>query len=180
MTSFARLLGAEAAKLATLPATWVALAVATAGHVLLALAGPVQAGGLLLAPAYAIAGVSVHAAGTEYRTGQIRLTLAAVPDRTRLLTAKAVVSLTVCLLAALPAGELVATYLLIALIGFGLAVITRGVVIPLAGLCLTPVVATVLPRPIAALLPVDDLPVLTVWAILCTTGAWALFCRRDS
>jgi ABC-2 type transport system permease protein len=189
MTSFGRLLGAELVKIATLPATWIALAVATAGHVLLALAGRVEAGGLLLVPAYATAAVSVHAAGTEYRTGQFRITLAAAPNRGRLFAAKVMAGLAVCLLGTVfPA--LVVPYLLIALIGLGLAVITRSVVIPVAALGLAPILATILPPRVADLLPHaaalgllhgrSGLLVLTTWAGLCTAGAWVLFGRRDS
>ncbi|PZG03048.1 ABC transporter [Nonomuraea aridisoli] len=116
---FRDLVAAERMKITTLPATWIALAVALAGHTLLGFAagtdivrvagtaGPSpigQTGTLMLAPAYALAAVAVLAAGGEHRAGQLRVTLAAVPCRDRLFAAKLATTAAFCLLASIPAA----------------------------------------------------------------------------
>jgi ABC-2 type transport system permease protein len=224
---------AELTKIRTRPATWIALAVAlTADTGLGVLAatdvvrvagrdGPVaigQLGGITLAPAYVLIAIAVFAAGGEFPDGQIRLSLLAVPRRGRLFAAKSSVSALVTVLAAVVAllpGHLVrragwadllvlvVAYLLLALIGFGLAVITRTVVAPLALLSVAAVlVAPTLRGPFPALvrhlphdaarslvgMPADPaalgraggLLMLTAWAVVLLAGAGWAFVRRDN
>ncbi|MBB5782967.1 ABC transporter [Nonomuraea jabiensis] len=163
----ADLLRAELTKTRTLPATWIALGVASAANTVLALLaatdavrlagqdGPVaigQLGTLMVAPVYVFAAIAVFAAGSEYRAGQLRVSLAAVPDRHRLAAAKLAAVTAACLLAAGPAilpghlvqpvadpASLLAVYLLLGLVGYGFAVVASGVVAPLAVLFVTPV-----------------------------------------
>ncbi|MEU4539174.1 ABC transporter [Streptosporangium sp. NPDC023825] len=178
---FGDVFAAELAKIRTLPVTWVALAVASAANALLGVLAATDAvriagqdgqiavgrlGTLVVSPVYVFVAIAVHAAGGEYRAGQLRVTLAAVPDRNRLFTAKLAATAATGLLAAIPAvlpGHLVGhapaitgghlgigaaavglaavlgAYLLLSLIGHGFAVIARGVVTPLAVLLVTPV-----------------------------------------
>ena len=175
------LLPAELIKIRTLPAIWIALAVACVANTLLGIvaatdavriAGPdgpapiTEHGTLMLAPVYAFAAVAVFAAGSEYRGGQLRISLLAAPDRDRLFAAKLAASAAVCLptaVAALLPGHvaryagavadgrlgigrvavdlvaLVAVYLLVGLIGHGFAIAARTVVTPLVALFGTPV-----------------------------------------
>ncbi|MGW0202658.1 ABC transporter [Nonomuraea sp. NPDC003201] len=163
----ADLLRAELTKTRTLPATWVALGVASAANTVLGLLaatdsvrlagpdGPVaigQLGTLMVAPVYVFVGIAVFAAGSEYRAGQLRVSLAAVPGRHRLAAAKLAAVTAACLLAAGPAvlpghlvrpvadpAALLTVYLLLSLIAYGFAVVARGVVAPLAVLFVTPV-----------------------------------------
>jgi ABC-2 type transport system permease protein len=187
MIGFGNLLSAELTKVRTLPATWIALAVAfTANTLLRALAstdvvhvadrsGPVpiaKLGTLMLAPVYVFMAVAVFAAGTEYRGGQIRVSLIAAPNRNRLFAAKLAVCAASSALAAIPvllpgyliqlvqhasatgdgklgigraaAGLLafVTAYLLLSAIGYGFAIIARSVVTPLAVLFLVPILVS--------------------------------------
>ncbi|GII76146.1 hypothetical protein Sru01_11280 [Sphaerisporangium rufum] len=176
----ADLVGAEVTKMVTLPATWAALAVALAAGLLLGLAAGTDAvrvataggptpiarlGIVLLAPGYAFAAVPVLAAGGEYRGGQLRASLLAVPDRHRFFLAKLLASLAVPAVAALPVvlpGHAVqyalgdaplgqalagtaadaAVHLLLGLAGFGFALLTRTAVTPLAVLVALPVLVS--------------------------------------
>ncbi|MEW1847857.1 ABC transporter [Nonomuraea angiospora] len=228
----ADLLRAELTKTRTLPATWVALGVASAANTVLGLLaatdsvglagpdGPVaigQAGTLMVAPVYVFAAIAVFAAGSEYRAGQLRVTLAAVPGRHRLAAAKLAAVTAACLLAAGPAvlpGHLVqpvadlpsllTVHLLLSLIGYGFAVVARGVVAPLAVLFATPVVISpalragvpdavrLLPHEAALSLlglpadPATDLTraggllALIAWAGLSVAAGWAALVRRDA
>lgn len=238
---------AEFTKLRTLPATWLALLGASTANILLGILattdtvrvagadGPVpigQFGTLMVLPVYGFVAVAVLAAGTEYRGGQLRVSLLAVPDRHRLFTAKLVVTVAVALLAAIPAvlpghlirhataiaagapgiadavGEflaLVAAYLLLSLIGYGLAISTRSVVIPMGVLVILPLlVSPVLQGAVPAavrLLPheatlsfldlanladpavlgrVGGAVTLTTWAALSLGAAWLTLTRRDT
>ena len=217
---FRDLLGAEAGKVCTLPATWFAVALAAVANVLLGLVARtgVVAGGVRLAPVHVFIAVAVFAAGSEY-PGQVRVSLLAVPDRGRLFAAKSTVCLTVSAVAAglvvLPGHAVqhaavrpgvvaeVAAYLLLALIGYGGAVITRAVVTPLAVLAVAallfapllrgpvPDLVRLLPHDAAlslAGLPGDaaalgrggGLLVLSSWAAGCVGAAWFMFVRRDN
>jgi len=168
---------AELTKIRTLRATWLALAVAVAANLLLAvlaradtvrIAGadgsvPIdRIGTLMLAPVYAFIAVVVYATGSEYRSGQIRVSLTAVPDRRSLAAAKlgavTLVSLAAAVPAVLPAGLIrpggtaldlllsAAVYLMLSLIGCGFAVLSRSLVIPLAVLFILPVMVSPLLR----------------------------------
>ncbi|MFD1535536.1 hypothetical protein [Nonomuraea guangzhouensis] len=181
---FSDTLAAERIKITTLPATWIALIIAFGANTLLGVIaatdvvriaghdGPIpiaRLGTLMLAPVYVFIAITVFAAGSEYRGGQLRVTLAAVPDHNRLFAAKLIVSAALSLIASIPAvlpgyilrhaaavraGELRAgdvvvgflalltTYLLLGLIGHGFAVIAKTVVTPLAVLFLTPVLVS--------------------------------------
>ncbi|MGC5012004.1 hypothetical protein ACLQ2R_14675 [Streptosporangium sp. DT93] len=242
---FGDVLAAELLKIRTLPATWIAVALASAANLALALLattdvvriagqdGPVaieRLGTLMLSPAYVLVAIAVHAAGGEYRTGQVRVTLAAVPGRNRLYAAKLAATATAVLLATVPVvlpghlvryvpevtgghlgagaaardlAALLGIHLLFALIGHGLAVVARGVALPLAVLVVTPVLVSpllagslpdlvrLLPHEAALALlgtPGDPgtslgrtggLLALTTWAFLLTAGSWMIFSRRD-
>lgn len=173
---FGDALAAEWVKITTLPATWIAALVAfgvntvlgfIAGTDAVRVAGHdgavpiVRLGTLMLAPVHVFIAIAVFAAGSEYRGGQLRVSLAAVPDRNRLFAAKLIVSTVLSLIAsipvvlpgyvvqhaaALPAGEiavgltaLLTAYLLLGLIGHGFAVIARSITTPLVVLFITPV-----------------------------------------
>jgi ABC-2 type transport system permease protein len=242
---FGDVLAAEFAKIRTLPATWLALAIALPANLLLGIlaAGDVvriagrdgqtaigEFGTLMVAPVYAFVAIAVHAAGSEYRAGQVRVSRAAVPHRNRLYTAKLTAVAAVSVVAAFPAllsgylsqhaaaigggrlgtaavaGDVAArltVYLLLSLIGFGFAVIARGVVTPLAVLVGTPVLISpmlwsALPDLVrflpheaalsllglaghpAALPRTGGLLTLLGWAALFVAGAWADASRRDS
>ncbi|MEV4359232.1 hypothetical protein [Nonomuraea sp. NPDC049625] len=228
----ADLLRAELTKTRTLPATWVALGVASAANTVLGLlaatdsvrlagpAGPVsigQLGTLMVAPVYVFVAIAVFAAGSEYRAGQLRVTLAAVPGRHRLAAAKLAAVTAACLLAAGPAvlpghlvqpvadpAALLTVYLLLSLIGYGFAVVARGVVTPLAVLFVTPVLISpalrgsmpdavrLLPHeaalsllglpadPATALDRTGGLLTLIAWAGLSVGAGWAALVRRDA
>lgn len=178
---FGDVLSAEILKIRTLPATWIALAIAFIANTLLGIlaasdvvriAGqdgqiPIgQLGTVMLSPVYVFIGIAVYAAGSEYSAGQLRVSLAAVPNRKRLGTAKLVAAAAVSILAAIPAvlpgyliqhaaainagtlpiggaatglAALFGVYLLLSLCGFGFAIIAKSVVTPLAVLFITPV-----------------------------------------
>lgn len=172
-------LAAELTKIRTLPATWCALALCGGADILLAIlaatdavriagaggAVPIaQHGAVVLAPGYAFAAIAVFAAGSEYRGGQLRISLTAVPDRHRLFAAKLLAG-GLLVVAAIPAvlpgrlirlaaadptdrgideaagglATLLTGYLLLSLIGYGFAFVARTVVVPLAVLVGTPV-----------------------------------------
>lgn len=181
---FRNLVTAELTKIRTLTATWIALAITTTANTALGIVvatdairiagsdGPVpvaQLGTLMLAPVYIFAAIAVYAAGTEYRAGQLRITLAATPDRARLfaakLTAATALSTLAAIVAVLPghllqhsqsiidrdlhtgevATDLLATgivYVILSLIGFGFAIVAQSVVTPLAVLFITPVLVS--------------------------------------
>lgn len=221
---------AELTKIRTLPATWIALAVALVANTVLGvlastgahLAGTVplgRHGTIMLTPAYVFIVVAVYAAGSEHSAGQLRVSLLAVPRRVRLFTAKLAVTAAVSLVGAavvlLPghfvqhgptAAGLAAfatAYLLLALVGFGLAVLARTVVTPLALLLVAAVLIPPtlrgafpgvvrylphdaalslvgLPDDPAALDRLDGLSVLTAWATVSVAVAAAVYARRDS
>ncbi|MEV0382750.1 hypothetical protein [Nonomuraea sp. NPDC050643] len=175
---------AERIKITTLPATWIALIVAFGANTLLGVItatdivrvagrdGPIPIGGLgtlMLVPVYVFIAITVFAAGSEYRGGQVRVSLAAVPDRKRLFAAKLTVSTAFSLIASIPAvlpghvlqhaaairagelraGDVVAgfiavltVYLLLGIIGHGFAVVAKTVVTPLAVLFIMPVLVS--------------------------------------
>ncbi len=168
---FADLTAAELDKMRTLPAIWLALAVALTANTALGciaatgaiqVAGPdggtgvAQIGTLMLFPVYAFVAVTALASGTEYQGGQLRLSLAAVPARGWFLSAKlfATVAVTVpaAVLALLPGlliqgeagrlGRYVLVYVLLALIGHGGAFAARTVVTPVAVLAALPVLVS--------------------------------------
>jgi len=187
---FGDVLAAEFIKIRTLPAAWIALAVAFAANTLLGVLAVTDAvriagqngtvpitrlGTLMAAPVYALVAIAVFAAGSEYRGGQLRVSLAAVPDRNRLFAAGLVASATAGALAAVfallpghlvhrvPAvadgrlgigdaavgvAALVGVCLLLSLIGHGFAVLARSPVIPLAVLLMTPVLISPPLRPV--------------------------------
>ncbi|GAA3959456.1 hypothetical protein [Actinoplanes auranticolor] len=228
---FGDLLAAELIKIRTLPAIRIALAgTLLANGVLGILAatdavrvagpdGPVpitRLGGPLLAPVYVFVAIAVFAAGSEFRGGQVRVSLLAVPRRARLFAAKstvcALVSVLAAVLVAVPFPHaatgtafpaLVTAYLLLALVGYGFAVIARTVVIPLAvlsaaALLVAPMLRGVLPDlvrylPHDAALSLAGLPggpealgraggllVLLSWAAACVAAAGLVFVRRDA
>ncbi|ASO20497.1 ABC-2 type transport system permease protein [Actinoalloteichus hoggarensis] len=195
---FVDVLSAEFGKARTLPAVWIALVVAFLAASLLGalaatdtlrFAGPDgevsigQFGTLLLSPVYAFLVVGVCVAD-EYRAGQLGVSLAAVPNRTRLAAAKTMAAAVLGVLAAVPVlgpghllrhlpdlsagvltaaevtagfGASVAVHLLFSLIGWGFAVVTRSVVVPVATLfaipiLLSPMLQGVLPT-VVRLLP---------------------------
>lgn len=224
---------AELSKIRTLPATWVAVAVAVAAGTVLGVlaadggvrvgspAGPVGIGRLgtvMLAPAYVFVAVAVFAAGSEYRGGQLRVSLLAVPSRARLFAAKLTVTTAVsvpgAVLVILPGhlargaavaglAPLVTAYLLLALVGFGLAVLARTVVTPLAllfgvAVLVGPALRGVVPQVVrhlphdaalslagmaddpAALTRPGGFVVLLAWAAVSLAAAAAAFTRRDA
>ncbi|WP_432922472.1 sensor histidine kinase [Microbispora sp. CA-135349] len=155
------LVRAELTKICTLPATWIALALALSAGTLLGLLAATDAvrvagqdgqvaiarlGTVLSAPVYAFVAVPVFAAGGEYRTGQVRVSLLAVPDRNRFFLSKLLAILAVMAATALPvvlpghlarhalgdAGETAgglfakaAAYLLLGSVAYGFAVPAR-------------------------------------------------------
>lgn len=173
---------AELTKIRTLPVTWLCLAIAVTANTLLGVlaatdvmrvagqAGEIpiaRLGTVMLAPVYAFAAVAVFAAGGEYRTGQLRVSLAAVPDRNRFFLAKLLATSAVAAAAAVPVllpGHLVrhlaaggapeagaaataflaevAAYLLLSLVGHGFAVLAKSVVTPPAVLVVLAVLAS--------------------------------------
>jgi ABC-2 type transport system permease protein len=189
---FRDVLSAELGKIRTLPATWIAPAIAAVANTLLGVVAATDAvrvagrdgdfpieryGTLMLAPVYVYIAIAVFAAGSEYRAGQIRLSLAAVPRRARLFCAKLAAVTAVgagsAILALLPghvvrqlsataggdhgigavvAGLLasVTAYLLFSVVGFGFAIVARTVVAPLAVLFILPIVVS---PPLEAIFP---------------------------
>ncbi|MDG5803794.1 hypothetical protein P9869_14150 [Streptomyces ossamyceticus] len=181
---FRDLTAAERMKITTLPATWIALTVTFGANTLLGVIVVTDAvrfgsqdgqvpiaelGTLMFSPAYAFLAIAVFAAGSEHRGGQLRVSLVAVPDRSRLFAAKLTVSATVGIVAAtaavLPgyvvrhapairageraAGDVVggflavlAAYVLLGLVGHGFAVLAKSVVTPIATLFITPVLVS--------------------------------------
>ena len=181
---FSDVLGAEITKIRTLPAVWIVVAVSAGASTLLGIiaatdvvrvagqAGPADItkfGTLMLAPMYAFIAIAVFAAGSEYRGGQLRLSLAATPDRHRFFTAKllAVAAVTgpAAMAALLPGfaiqhasavsteelaigdaaagfGRLVLAYLLFSLIGYGFAFAAKTVVTPVAVLFAMPILVS--------------------------------------
>ncbi|MEV6345454.1 hypothetical protein [Actinoplanes sp. NPDC051851] len=161
------LLTAELTKIRTLPAVWLALGVALPSGVLLGLltgaGGSVSIGapGLVaLVPAYVLVAVPAFAGGSEYRHGQLRLSLLAVPSRGHLFAAKLLASTAVtvalAVIVAAPGyllergvsataaglGARILAYVLLGLIGFGLAVLTRSAVTSIGALVLLPVLVS--------------------------------------
>ena len=175
------LLIAELTKIRTLPASWIALALTVVANTVLGIVAATdtvrisspdgevavgQLGTLMLSPVYVFIAIAAVAAGTEYRGGQLRVSLAAVPDRTRWFCAKLAVSAVVAVVAAIPAVlpgllvqraaanelasdrtatdllALLTAYLLLSLIGFGFAFLARGLVTPLAVLFILPVLVS--------------------------------------
>lgn len=184
-----------------------------------------QFGTVMLSPAYACLSIAVFVGGGEYRGGQIRVSLVAAPQRARLAAAKLAAVLAVGVPAAIAvvvpgylirqagsaptraaidtAPRLIGAYLLLSLVGYGFALLARGVVLPIAVLAILPVlVSPVLrvasPRAVAflphesalSLLALSDGPaalgssaglaVLVAWAVVSVGAAWALFVRRDA
>ncbi len=172
---------AELTKIRTLPAVWVALGLTVVANTVLGVLAATDAvrvasadgevavgelGTLMLAPVYLFIAIAVFAAGSEYRGGQLRVSLAAVPNRTRWFGAKLATSATVTLVAAVPAvlpgllvqrgaaGDLASGrtgtdllalltgYLLLSMVGFGFAVLARTFVTPLAVLFILPILVS--------------------------------------
>lgn len=119
-------------------------------------------GSVMFSPVYAFLVVAATAAGSEHPDKQIQVTLTAVPGRTTLVTSKLVALLTVTAPAAVvtvgPARLIIAasartggtealvdvarwtsTYLLMSVITFGFAGLTRSSIIPIGVLVLGPV-----------------------------------------
>ncbi|WP_435111040.1 ABC transporter [Nocardiopsis synnemataformans] len=120
-------------------------------------------GTLMIAPVYAFLVLPVYAAASEYREGQIRVSLTATPDRRTLLLGK-LAAMTVAVLAAavivlvparliigfsegLEAGELlldlgqwIAVYAFMSFIAFGLAGLLRSTITSLGILVTLPIV----------------------------------------
>lgn len=117
--TFGRLVAAEWVKLRSLRSTWWTLLLAVAAFAVFgwlrassiaaiaedvpdgALVGPVYATSGLLVAQLVLSGLAVVAVTAEYRTGQIRSTLAAAPARVPVLVAKLVVVLGAVLVAGL-------------------------------------------------------------------------------
>lgn len=226
-------MAAELTKLRTLPAFWFAAGAAlVANTVLGALAASdvVRIGGrngsvvigrlgtLMLAPGYLLAAVAVLAAGSEYSGGQLRVSLLAVPARGRLFASKLSVAAAASLMGAvvvllpghlLQHGDaaqllaLVTAYLLLGVVGFGLAVLTRTVVTPLAllfaaAVLIAPTLRTALPEVVrrlphdaalslvgmaddpGALTRLGGLSVLAAWSVVTLAVAASVYIRRDS
>jgi ABC-2 type transport system permease protein len=227
------LVTAELTKIRTLPATWIALAVSLvantalgviAAHDVVRLAGdgdqtPIgQIGTLMLAPVYAFLAIAVFASGTEYRNGHLRLSLTAAPRRSRLFTAKLLATLAATLptavLVLLPGlalrgetaglGRYLATYLLLALIGYGFGFAAKTVITPIAVLAAAPIlisttlgglwpkIVRLLPHeaapsflgmpadPATALGPGSGLLILAAWAAVSVATGWTTVTRRDA
>ncbi|MFG1700605.1 ABC transporter [Nonomuraea sp. NPDC049309] len=171
------LVAAEVTKILTHPATLIAAGITlllntalgvvhAADLVRLGIGGRLvplsELGTVVFAPIYVFLVLPVYAAGSEYQSGQIRLTLAAVPDRVALALAKLAALLTVTVPAALivlaPArlsitiadgtdaagivldlGRWLVAYTLMAIVAYGLAGLLRSTITPLAILVLIPV-----------------------------------------
>ncbi|MEK4301554.1 hypothetical protein MKY30_19540 [Oceanobacillus sp. FSL W8-0428] len=181
---------------------------------------------VMFAPIYAFLILPVYAASSEYQGGQNRMTLIAVPNRQRLINGKvtAVVLAVLCgiLVTVIPARLMInifsdtgmshklidltcwaAVYLLMSIIAFSIAGITRSAIVPLSILIMIPIfVATgilqwpdglrFLPDQASMSLlgtpayEVTELPpwvaffTLLAWALVCTIAYWLSFLRRDS
>lgn len=121
-----------------------------------------ELGTLMFVPVYVFLVLPIYAAGSEYLSGQIRVTLASTPNRVTLALAKlaALLAVTVpgALLVLLPErltitiadgtdaggilldlGRWVAAYTLMALVAYGLAGLLRSTIAPLTILVLVPV-----------------------------------------
>lgn len=172
-------LAAEVTKIITNPATILMLAITVAANLLLAsidasgvtfYTGSAQGpsslssfGIVMLVPIYAFLVLPVYAAASEYRGGQLRISLTATPDRGTFVLAKLAAMLGVVVVAAfvalvparlvigfadgLGAGELlldagawIAVYLLMSLTAFGLAGILRSTIAPLGIMIALPIV----------------------------------------
>jgi len=210
---------AELVKIGTAPGAWVALAAAVAFDAALgalARSGAVVSMGTTvslggdgtLAAVHPFVAIAVFAAGDEYRCGQLGVSLLAVPRRTRLFGAKLAATVVVAgvgaAVAVLPgclqrpdgsAVPRVAAYVLLSLVGFGLAGVTRSVVTPLVLLVVVPVLVS---PALGAVFPtlVEYFPyeaarsmlgeprdvgtvVAAGWALVSVTAAWACVVRRD-
>lgn len=120
-------------------------------------------GTLMMAPVYAFLVLPVSAAASEYRAGQLRISLTSMPDRRTLLLAKLVAVIAVVVAAAmivlaparviiglsegLPAGQLlydlvrwIAAYVLLSVVAFGLAGLLRSAITSLGALITLPIV----------------------------------------
>ncbi len=189
-----------------------------------------QAGALLLAPVYVFVAVGVFAAGTEYGSGQLSASLLAVPGRSRLFAAKLIATVVAAAVAALvvvapgfvllhrhdlaagtfvwrPAlaelGSHVVVYLLLAVVGLGLACMVRNVVVPMIVLIVAALLAAPMLRgsfpDVVAVLPHDaalsavgtpsgpdalvqgaGFAVLAAWGVALTAAAWIAFSLRDA
>ncbi|WP_426512848.1 hypothetical protein ACPPVO_20715 [Dactylosporangium sp. McL0621] len=157
---------AEFYKLATLPVTWVLLAAYAA----------LELRSAPLLAAHAMATIAAVAGGRD----NVAASLCAVPSRHRLFAFKV---LTVALLSA--ALSLSARCLLLSLFALGLALLTRGVIWPLAFLAgvpilLTPILRAVIPT-VEPYLPHEaTAPVLAGWAATALAAAWLTLVRRDA
>jgi ABC-2 type transport system permease protein len=239
--SFRAVVRAEITKILTHPVTTVSLLLTFVANTSLGIVGATdvirlgtgavtvpltEVGVVMFAPVYLFIITAVYASGSEYHGGQIKLTLAAVPARPRLVLAKLVALVSVITPAALIAltpvrglltipddGTLslvladltrwVVVYLLMSLIGFGLAGITRSTVTPLAILLLLPIlIATgvfqwpalirflpdqaamsMLGTPVwetTSLPPTSATLALTTWAFLTTVAFTHSLNRRDT
>jgi hypothetical protein len=155
----------ELYRLATLPVAWLL----GAGYLALTLLDrPAPA-------AYAVAGLAAVVGGR----GILATSLCAVPMRSRLFAAKAGAVLTL-------SGPLTGSVrgVLLSLFGLGLALLTRGLVGPVAVLggvpiLLTPVLRAVVPRVVPYLPDGGSLAVLAVWAGGALAGGWIGLARRD-
>ena len=171
---------AEIIKMTTAPSARIMLAVALTANLALAAidASPVgfythpgqrepasisSFGAVMLAPVYAFLVVAAHAAASEYRSGQLRITLVAMPNRRSLLAGKIaamlIVATTGVVIALVPARLIIgisdhlgagailldiarwaAAYLFMSTIAFGLAGLLRSSAAALGILITTPVV----------------------------------------
>lgn len=183
-------------------------------------------GVVMFAPIYAFLVLPVYAAASEYQGGQNRMSLVAIPNRNILLQAKTIaVILTVfagILVAVIPPRLIInifanksmdyiiidiirwsAVYLLMSIVAWGIAGITRSILVPLSILVLIPIfIATgilqwysiirfmpdqasmsLLGTPsneLTKLPPNIALIALTVWAILMLGAYWIAFNKSDS
>lgn len=171
------LVHAEATKIHTLPAVRFGLAIAFIANLAFAVIATTDAirfgfgaepaplsafPTVMFAPTYAFLIIAVYAAGSEYPSGQFRITLAAAPRRTRLATAKwlalALVIIPAALTVLAPArlilglhaghsptkiladlGVWALAYLLMSIVAHGLAGLTRNTTTALTVLILIPI-----------------------------------------
>lgn len=222
---------AELTKIVTLPACrWSLLASLLINVALTALefagvristggagVGVRQVGHLTVAPAYGILALAVFAAGSEYHNGQVRVSLLAQPIRHRLFSAKLfAVALTAAAAAAASVPTMVGASgldvaratawagvsLALAIVGFGLTLIARSVLVAfavatvaaladwtglfpgsvgmflphgaaLAGIGMSPFGAS-------ALSPSVGFLVLGCWSVTAVAAAALVFSRRDA
>jgi len=211
------LVTAELTKIRTLPSVWLALATALIANTALGFVAATdviriagndgqteiaQIGTLMLAPVYAFLAIAVFAAGTEYRGGQLRLSLVAAPRRNRFFAAKLLATVAVTLPTAavvlLPSlalqhaaadlGRYLLAYLLLALIGYGFAFAVQTVITPIAVLAALPILISttlggLLPDVVRLLpheatlsflrMPADPATALSPGAGLLVLSAWA-------